>query len=253
MNFNQNLKVLFKKFPLRKMNGQEKFLLVAANQCGGKLDVEMSVVDIQKKWRKPLSVEYHPSFYDRAQEGGKEGAWVDPISGKRGKFVVTKEGVKHLLALLEPEDDINIGEFRKSGKLVIVNRKGTHTFDRFLRKILVDSKKCVMIADSWVSGDIFDTVLDAIPKDTIVKVLYSKPDSGFVPRAKRFSREYSKFDFRRYKFLHDRFIIADDVGYILGPSIKDAASKSPALIVILDKKETNLLKTFFQELWRNAR
>jgi hypothetical protein len=54
-----------------------------------------------------------------------------------------------------------------------------------------------------------------------------------------FAREGVKpaFVFRRYKPLHDRFVIVDNTGYVLGPSIKDAASNSPALIVELDNEK----------------
>jgi len=45
----------------------------------------------------------------------------------------------------------------------------------------------------------------------------------------------------------------DDTGYVLGPSIKDAASNSPALVVELDAKENHLLQAFFDELWKKGK
>jgi hypothetical protein len=48
-------------------------------------------------------------------------------------------------------------------------------------------------------------------------------------------------------------MIVDDVGYVLGPSIKDAASNSPALVIVLAQKEKTLLQSFFNDLWTAAK
>jgi hypothetical protein len=184
-------------------------------------------------------------FYDRAQAAG----WVDP-TGLKGKFRLTQAGLENLEALA-PE--FTAGELKKSGALIIVNRKATHTFDKFLRTTFAAVKNQVLIADSWVDGTIFDTVLDVIPKDCTFKLIYAQARDKFEDRAKRFSQQYTKFAHKRYKPLHDRFMIVDDTAYILGPSIKDAASNSPALVVALGSKEKNSLQAFFSELWSKAK
>jgi hypothetical protein len=48
-------------------------------------------------------------------------------------------------------------------------------------------------------------------------------------------------------------MVVDEVGYVLGPSIKDAASNSPALVIVLAQKEKNLLQSFFNDLWLSAK
>ena len=248
MNFNQNLKAFLKDLPLKKMSGQQKFLAVAGIICRGKVGAEVETKGVQSEWRKSLlEVRYNPALYDRAQQEG----WVDP-SGK-GKFSVTKSGLDHLLALASPDGGFSAGELKQSGSLIVVNRKGTHSFDKYLRKILAESKSHVLIADSYVDGTIFDSVLDVIPKTTAVKLIYTHKSGNFDQRATRFSREYSKFTVRKYKWLHDRFMIVDDSGYILGPSIKDAASKYPALVTVLDSKAKHLLQSFFDDLWSKAK
>jgi len=47
-------------------------------------------------------------------------------------------------------------------------------------------------------------------------------------------------------------VVVDETAYIIGPSIKDAASNSPALVVTLGSKEKNSLQAFFSELWSKA-
>lgn len=250
MNFEQNLKAFLKAFPLAEMSGQQKFLAVAALKCKGKKGIEVLTSEIKKLWRKTLlQIKYNPAFYDRAQQEG----WVDPIPGKKGVFTVTQGGLDHLTALPTLEDELSAGELKKSGKLIVVNRKATHTFDKYLRRILAEAKAQVLIADSWVDGTVFDSVLDVIPKTVLVKLIYAQSRDNFDQRAKRFSTEFQKFSARRYKHLHDRFIVVDDAGYVLGPSIKDAASNSPALVIELDIKEKKLLQSFFNELWDKAK
>jgi len=229
------------------MTGSQKFVGVAAFLSKGRIGAEVSTVDIKKHWLKSaLQVSYNPAFYDRSQKAG----WVDPVSGKRGTLHVTQAGLDNLVGLL-PET--NAGEYKKSGSLMIVNRKAIHTFDKFLRQTLSASKAQVFIADSWVDDKIFDTVLDVIPQTRTVRLIYAQARGSFGARAQRFGRQYTRFASKRYKHLHDRFMIVDDIGYILGPSIKDAASNSPALVVILAEKETNLLQKFFNDLWANTK
>lgn len=247
MDFTQNPKAFLGNLPLRQMNGPQKFVAVALLLSKGKIDVEVSTADIQKLWGKSvLRVSYNSAFYDRSQKAG----WVDPVLGKKGTLRVTQAGLDNLDALA-PE--ISAGDLKKSGSLMIVNRKATHTFDKFLRQTLAASKAQVSIADSWVDETIFDTVLDVIPQTSTIKLIYAQARGSFDARAKRFGEQYAKFAFKRYKHLHDRFMIVDDLGYILGPSIKDAASNSPALVVILGHKERNLLQTFFNDLWADAK
>ncbi|OFW02665.1 MAG: hypothetical protein A3H94_02280 [Acidobacteria bacterium RIFCSPLOWO2_02_FULL_60_20] len=250
MDFNRNLKAFLKGLPIKEMTGQQKFLAVAALVCTGRKGVEIATKDIQNQWRKSLlQSKYNPSFYDRAQRED----WVDPVTGKKGMFVVTQGGIDNLAALSTPAGELESGELRQSGSLLVFNRKATHTFDKFLRRIFAEAKNQVSIADSWVDDTIFDNVLDVIPKTNPVRLIYAQARGSYEQRARRFSTEFQKFSTRRYKPLHDRFVIVDDFGYVLGPSIKDAASDSPALVVQLSGKEKRLLQSFFEDLWKQAK
>ena len=133
MNYSLNLKAFLKNLPMAEMSGHQKFLAVAALQRRGKANVEVATKEVQAQWRKsPLGICYNPAFYDRAQQEG----WVDPVSGKKGAFVVTQAGLDHLAALPTLDSELSAGELKQAGRLIIVNRKATHTFDKFLRRIL---------------------------------------------------------------------------------------------------------------------
>jgi hypothetical protein len=250
MNFADNLKAFLRALPLKRMSGHQKFLAVASKLCGGKTGIEAGTKEVKAKWRKSLlGVRYNPSFYDRAQREG----WVDPVAGVKGRFSVTSAGADHLTALAPPDVDSNTADLKRAGSVVIVNRKATYTFDKFLRKGLAEAKTEVLVADSWVDENVFDGILDVVPKTIPLKLIYANSRGSFDQRAKRFGTEYRKFDVRKYKVLHDRFMIIDDTAYVLGPSIKGAASNSPALVVVLDGKEKRLLHSFFNELWSKAK
>ena len=250
MDFGTNLKAFLKRLPLKKMTGHQKFLAVAAFQCKGRHGAELATKNIQSEWRKSiLQGPYNPSYHGRAQTEG----WVNPTSTGKGRFSVTKEGIDHLEALAVHEQDFSEGALEKSGSLIVVNRKGTHSFDKYIRKLFAEAKSQVLIADSYVDGTIFDTVLDVIPKAVTIKFLYKKQSDNFEQRAQRFGKQYTNFFSKRYANLHDRFLVIDNSGYIIGPSLKDAASNAPALAVVLTGKEKQRLQSFFDELWRSAK
>lgn len=250
MVFGTNLKAFLKKLPLKKMTGHQKFLAVAAFDCKGSDGTELATMNIRSEWRKSiLKGPYNPSYYGRAQTEG----WVNPISTGKGKFSVTKEGIDHLDALAIHEQDFSDGALEKSGSLIVVNKKGTHSFDKHIRKLFAEAQSHILIADSYVDGTIFDIILDVIPKSVTIKLLYRKPSDNFEQRAQRFAKQYPKFCFKKHANLHDRFLVIDNSGYIIGPSLKDAASNSPALVVVLAGKEKQKLQSFFDELWRSAK
>lgn len=250
MDFDLNLKAFLKALRLAEMSGHQKFLAIAALNGKGKSDVDLAVRDVQDQWPKSqMGQAYNPVFYERAQREG----WVDRIEGKKGAFTINQVGLDHLSALARSDGAGTTGDFKKAGGLVVVNRKATHSFDKYLRTIFVGAKAEVLIADAYVDGTIFDTVLDGIPKSIPIKLLYDRALDTYAAKAVRFSKQWTQFASRRYKHLHDRFMVVDDVGYVLGPSIKDAASNSPALVVELDASEKRLLKNFFNEIWQKGK
>src|SRR5580704_15467600 len=96
MNFSLNLKALLQTFPLPRMNGQEKFLAVAASIAGGNIGVLIQTSDIKSRWPKAvLGFSYNRSFYERAQIRG----WLNPASSQTGMFLVTQAGIDHLTAI----------------------------------------------------------------------------------------------------------------------------------------------------------
>jgi hypothetical protein len=145
MNFNLNLKAFLKTLRLSDMSGHQKFLAVAALSGKGKPGVELATRDVQDQWLKCLmGQDYNPVFYERAQQEG----WVDRMAGKKGAFSINQPGLDHLAALEKSDGIATTGDLQKAGGLVVVNRKATHSFDKYLRKIFAAAKTEVLIADA---------------------------------------------------------------------------------------------------------
>jgi len=238
MDFSQNSNAYFTKLP-SSLTGVEKFLAVAAYVAKGLERNEIATQQIKSLWRKSiLKVSYNPAYYNHAQKKG----WVDPV--RPGVLVITEQGIEHLSNLVGESPST-----RRSSGLHVFNQKNTHSFDKFLRTALAGAQKRVWLADSYVDETIFDNVLDSVDQNVQIRLLYGRQYNSFIPRSARFKSQYAKYEMKEYKKLHDRFLIIDDVGYIIGPSIKDAANKSPALVVKLGDSDSKTLVKFFQSIW----
>lgn len=242
-----NLKAFLGQFPLKKLTGHQKFLLVAVHHAGGEIKKKISVSTVRSGWLKSLlRIKYNPSFYSRAQQAG----WVDPDRQQSGMFCITDSGLQHMNALVD--DSSNLASSSGTSELIIFDKKSAHSFDKFLRGILAGATKKVLLEDTWVDERIFDNVLDVAPKDVSLYIIYAHKNRVFDSRARRFCSEYNCV-IKECPDLHDRFLVVDGAGYILGPSMKDAASKSPALVVRLDSRSSVKLSKFFAILWSRAK
>lgn len=246
MDFSLPLKAfLYEHFDVVAMNGGEKMLALSALLAKGTVD-ELTQQQARKAWLKSiLKITPNPSYYHRACSEG----WLKPTD-KQGTFTVTDKGYEHL----ESIQVSGTGRTNTSStKLDIFTTGKTHNFDKFLRTVFSAATTEVLIADSYVDETIFDNLLDQIPENIPISLLYGNKQGSFAPRAKRFGSQYRGFIAKSHGSLHDRFMIVDDIGYIIGPSLKDAARKSPATVVQLNLTDTKKLKKFFGSFWAQAK
>lgn len=234
MKLPQNIKTFLNQLPLKKMKGEEVFTAIVFFLAKGKKDAEIQIQNIKKNWSKTIiRKSYNSAFSNRAQ------GYVNPCG--KGKICLTDEGIEYVDSLSQ--------EIPASlTKLIIFSKGSTHSFDKFLRKVFKKAKKNVDIADTYVTGNIFDNLLDEIPKMVPLRFLYGNDNGGFVSKSQRFAKEYT-FQSKESKQFHDRFVIVDDKGYIIGPSLKDAADKKPATLVVLSSIDSKKLSDLFSDLW----
>ncbi len=250
MNFASNIRAFLRGFPLKKLSGHQKFLALAAHIAAGDVKYQVEKKVLVSSWLKSiLGTPYNPVYYIRAQSEG----WVDP-SSKPGFFKVTKEGLNHLADVhTGASKSFDPGSKALKEGLVIFQKREAYSFDKYLRKLLATAKHRILIADSYVGNKIFETVLDAAPKSIPLHLIFNNNSELSSARAKRFQIGWQQFVMKRYKFLHDRFMIVDNAGYVIGPSLKDAAEKSPALIVALNSPDSKKLHAFFDTIWRGQK
>lgn len=249
MDYNKNPAAYFRQLPIKEMTGQEKFLSLAALIAKGKAGVDIEQQQLIRGWKKTLlnGLSYNDNYYRRAQADD----WVDP-SSKTGSFVVNERGLDHLIDL---ESSLQTESTSANGQpaLHIFRRKQTHTFDKFLRGVLATANRIVQVADAYAGDVMFDTVLDAIPNTIQIQLLYNNGRDLTVIRARRFRTQFKNFSMKKDTTLHDRFIVVDDLAFVLGPSIKDAADGSPAIVVSLGRTDAKRLRNFFDEQWRRRK
>lgn len=245
MDFTLPLKVfLHEYFDTKTMNGGEKTLALSALLAKGSSD-KLTHQQIKKAWPKTiLKIVHNPSQYHKAHSEG----WLETTD--KGVFRVTGKGYEHLESIqVSHAPTVGAG----ATKLDIFTAGQTHNFDKFLRAVFSAAKSEVLIADSYVDETVFDNLLDQIPETVTINFLYGNKQGTFDARAKRFGRQYLKFVTKTHGSLHDRFLVVDDTGYIIGPSLKDAARKSPATVVSLGRTDTKKLKQFFAGFWAQAK
>ena len=229
-------------FNLRDLSGQEKFLAISVSLAKGETKVSLMAKQVKKEWlRVVLRIDYSSTYYRRAQSEG----WVNPTT--LGQFNITDSGLRHLESIAvknisAPRAGMNPG-------LRIFTVGMTHTFDKFLRQLLAKSTQAVKIVDSYVDETIFDNLFDQIPNNVGVQLIYGNAKGNFDARAKRFKVQYVNFLTKNDVTVHDRFLLIDGIGYILGPSLKDAARKSSVLLMELGVVDSKKLETFFDNLW----
>jgi len=238
MELPKNIVSFLKSLPLKDMHGDDVFVAVVFFLSSGNCDTEIEIKAVKKNWQKSVTgKKYNPAFFTRAQ--GR----IHPINV--GRLVLTEEGVSYIQKLM--------GEIPTYATTLLVFKQGNaHSFDKFLRSILKKAIKGVNIADTYVDGSLFDTLLDEIPKAVPICFVYGKDTGGFIQRAGRFSAQY-KIIFKESKQFHDRFLIVDGKGYIIGPSLKDAAEKKPATVVVLNADDSKKLIDLFAEIWKTAK
>ncbi|MEX2013963.1 MAG: hypothetical protein WD896_01255 [Parcubacteria group bacterium] len=238
MNLPQNITTFLKSLPLSKMKGEDIFVAIAYFFAGGSLEAEVAVRDVEKHWSKETIGKKYNAAYSTRAKGRTHPSGV-------GRFSLTEEGTSYVEELT--------GEVPTHATTLLVFQPGNaHSFDKFLRGVLKEASSGVDIADTYVAGNLFDTLLDEVPKTIPIRFVYKKDAGGFVTRVGRFATQY-KIETKESQQFHDRFLIVDGKGYVVGPSLKDAADKKPATVVALNVSDSKKIMNLFDEIWRNAK
>lgn len=232
--------IVHKYFSKHKLAGHEKVTLLCASLVQGKHGVELPKPELRNKWRTGIfKTSYSSTYMARAHERG----W---IVEDNGLVHVTAEGLDHINSLVPTQ----VITPTANQSLLLFSAGQTHSFDKHLRQLISGAKSTIRIIDSYVDETIFDNLLDQASASVQFRLIYGKASGSFDTRVKRFGKQYPKFSFKKNPSLHDRMIIIDSIGYLLGPSLKDAADRSPANMVRLNHADSERLIQFFNSQWK---
>jgi hypothetical protein len=123
---------------------------------------------------------------------------------------------------------------------------------RDLGTIIASAKQAVFVVDPYADEEVFELYLEKIGKGIAIRLLSRPPSSPLKRVAAKFaSRPGIQFEGKSTNEVHDRVIFLDSTDcWVLGQSIKDAASKKPTYLLPVDAV-TDMLK-LYETAWQKA-
>ena len=124
-----------------------------------------------------------------------------------------------------------------------------------LRRVLSSATGFTKIFDTYVTVKTLD-ILFSIPEGVPIKLLTEntggkKRAPSFLRACKAFKVERPGFEVRKGEGLHDRFILMENQGWSVGPSLKDFGVKVSSLTPLQEKGKRDAEK-IFDDIWKKS-
>lgn len=161
-----------------------------------------------------------------------------------GKYKALLRGLVRTLGLLVPDAETQ-GVYESGDEF---------GFYRDMSRLFATAKTDILLVDPYFDHQVFIS-LDAVPKATPVRVLFSKPNSEVTTTAQKYGRSRSgplELRSRSTKKIHDRVLFLDSRGWVSGQSSKDAARNQPTYLVELSQPLVTIFREFHEEIWKSA-
>lgn len=129
-----------------------------------------------------------------------------------------------------------------------------YDFFKALGELFSSAKISVLIVDPYMDAHIFDQYLSRTPAGIAARLLIGKASPDLKAAADRFRIQHSaNMEVRESNQLHDRLVFIDnDVCWVLGQSIKDAAVKKATYLAPLSPDVSSTKLVLYEDVWRNA-
>lgn len=125
-----------------------------------------------------------------------------------------------------------------------------YSFYRDLKTLVGLSTRELLIVDNYLGTELFDIYMENVRAGVAVGVLTNEVKASVRAVAEKFAKEHVNFELRSTPDNHDRAVFADDRGWIIGQSIKDAAVKKPTSIVEFPNPAR--IRTIYEAMWAAA-
>ena len=121
-------------------------------------------------------------------------------------------------------------------------------------KLLVKStQKEIFVVEPYVDEKIFTDYLDEITSGSSVqiKLIIYKDSANFIATAEKFSGS-RQIEVKKSNSIHDRILFIDNKCYVLGQSLKDAASKKPTYLIEIEADGVPQMRKIYDNIWNLA-
>ena len=129
-----------------------------------------------------------------------------------------------------------------------------YDFFKALNKVVASAEKSLFIVDPYLDPTVFDHYLSSRQADVQVRLLLNRNASKIVPASQKYVAQYGAvLQVRESKALHDRVVFVDDqVCWLLGQSVKDAAKAKPTYLVQLPPDVVPEKLMHYEAIWESA-
>jgi hypothetical protein len=142
------------------------------------------------------------------------------------------------LELVLPEDELT-GHYEPGQE---------YEFYRGIKLILGTANARVLIVDPYLGTDVFDQYAAAIDRNIRFRLLTNNLPQNVLTLAQKYASG-GNLEVRTTTAIHDRVIFADQRVWLIGQSLKDAATKKPTYIV---EHDGTLMGPTYENIWANA-
>ena len=128
-----------------------------------------------------------------------------------------------------------------------------YAFYRDLGDLIEAAQHDILVVDPYLDKSIFDLYADKVPKSVNLRILTNaaKVNPNFAPVARLYATGKS-LEVRTTSNIHDRHVFIDDRAWVIGQSIKDAATTKPTYLVEFDEPDLSASRNAYNGIWSSA-
>jgi hypothetical protein len=124
-----------------------------------------------------------------------------------------------------------------------------YTFYKDLKMIVGLASKELFVIDNFLDTQLFDVYMENVGSSVFVRVLTRQVPDPLKVVAEKFAQR-GGFELKSSNGVHDRVVFADDRCWVIGQSIKDAATRKPTYIV--EHAGAGTMRGIYEALWAAA-
>lgn len=126
-----------------------------------------------------------------------------------------------------------------------------YDFFKALNELVSSAEKALFLVDPYMDAEVFDGYLSALTPGKRVRLLVNRYTNNVKVAAEKFRAQHSsEIEVRSSVQIHDRLIFVDNAQcWVLGASIKDAASKKPTYLAPLANDVVADKLRHYEDIW----